>query len=88
MDIKGALALFVDILAELLFLSILFRVILSWVKPMGTKGQIATFIFEITEPVLSPFRRIIPRMGMIDISPLVAILVIELARGLLLGLLV
>lgn len=86
-DIKEFLALFVDILAEILFFAILFRIIISWIRPMGTKGTIFSFVFEITEPILSPFRRIIPRIGMIDISPIVALLVIELVRGIILSLL-
>jgi len=36
-----------------------------------------TILFEITEPILDPLRRVIPRLGMIDITPLVAIILIQ-----------
>ena len=36
-----------------------------------------TILFEITEPILDPLRRVIPRLGMIDITPLVAIIIIQ-----------
>jgi len=32
---------------------------------------------QITEPILSPLRRIVPRIGMIDITPLVAIILLQ-----------
>jgi len=85
---KAYLALFIDILAEIIVLAILIRVIMSWIRPMGSKGTLGTFIFEITEPLLSFFRKVIPRIGMLDISPIVALLVIEFIRSLLLSLLI
>ena len=88
MEIRSYLALFVDIFAEILVLAILVRVILSWIRPMGSKGPFSTFLFEITEPVLSVFRRFIPRLGMIDISPIIALLVIQFARAFVISLLV
>lgn len=36
-----------------------------------------TILYEITEPILDPLRRVIPRLGMIDITPLVAIILIQ-----------
>jgi YggT family protein len=86
-DLRGFLALFVDVLAELIILAILIRVILSWIKPMGSKSKFFMFLFEITEPVLSTFRRFIPRIGMIDISPIIALFVIQFIRVLIIDLL-
>ena len=40
-----------------------------------------TILFEITEPILDPLRRVIPRLGMIDITPLVAIILIQVIRN-------
>jgi len=36
-----------------------------------------TILYEITEPILDPLRRVIPRLGTIDITPLVAIIIIQ-----------
>lgn len=82
------LALFVDILGEILIFAILIRVIMSWIRPMGSRGTFSTFIFEVTEPLLSFFRKIIPRLGMLDISPIVALFAIEIARSFIISLLI
>jgi YggT family protein len=56
-------------------LLILARVLLSWVDP-GGRGQIAQFVIQTTEPILAPIRRMLPRTGMFDLSPLIVILVL------------
>jgi YggT family protein len=56
---------------------ILARVLLSFVDPAG-HSRFAPFILSTTEPLLAPIRRILPRTGMVDFSPFVAILVIGL----------
>lgn len=50
-------------------------VILSWVAP-GTYNPATAFIAMFVEPVLRPFRRIIPPMGGLDLSPMAAIIVL------------
>lgn len=59
--------------------AILIRVLLSWVQS-GYPGKFTIFIYEITEPVLRIFRRILPRMGMIDLSPIVAFFALDFAQ--------
>jgi YggT family protein len=54
---------------------VLGRVLVSWVDPMG-RGQLARFLIDATEPILGPVRRMLPRTGMIDWSPLIVLLVI------------
>lgn len=56
-------------------LLILARVLLSWIDP-GGRGQLASFIVQTTEPILAPVRRVLPRTGMFDLSPLIVILVL------------
>ena len=58
-----------------LWLLILVRVILSWVDPMG-RGRVAAFVIQTTEPLLAPVRRLLPRTGMFDLSPLIVLLVL------------
>ena len=57
---------------------IIARVLLSWfpLQPGGVMAKINVVLLRVTEPVLGPLRRILPRMGMLDLSPLVAILLI------------
>jgi YggT family protein len=49
----------------------LLRVIFSWVG-VGPDSPIYGFVHEITEPILAPIRQIVPRIGMIDLSPMLA----------------
>jgi YggT family protein len=56
---------------------ILARVLLSFVDPAG-RSRFAPFILSTTEPLLAPIRKVLPRTGMVDFSPFVAILIIGL----------
>ncbi|TNF45433.1 YggT family protein [bacterium] len=72
----SALARVLDILLNLYMWLIIIRAVASWFSP-DPYNQIYQFLIRITEPVLGYIRRFIPvRMGMVDIAPLIAILVI------------
>ena len=58
-----------------LWLVILARVVLSWVDPAG-RSRFAAFIVGTTEPLLAPVRRVLPRTGMFDLSPLIVLLLL------------
>jgi YggT family protein len=58
-----------------LWLLIFARVIFSWIDPTG-RGRIAGFVFQTSEPILAPVRRILPRTGMVDFSALIVLLVL------------
>lgn len=57
---------------------IIIYIFMSWF-PGARESSIGQFMGRIVEPYLEPFRRIIPPLGPIDISPIVAILVLQLA---------
>lgn len=66
---------------------ILARVLLSWF-PHNPRQPVIRFINEITEPVLAPFRRLMPRTAVpIDFSPILAFLVLDLVKSFVLRLL-
>jgi YggT family protein len=67
---------FLWLLLQVLWLAILVRVILSWF-PVDPHNPIIRLVWDVTEPILAPFRRVIPRIGMFDLSPLAAFLVIS-----------
>ena len=73
-------ATFVDYLLTILIYAIIGRALLSWFN-LGPSNPIIRFLFEITEPILGPMRRVIPMIGMMDISPLVAILLLNFLQG-------
>ncbi|MDP8904057.1 MAG: YggT family protein [Chloroflexota bacterium] len=66
-----------------LWLVILGRVLMSWVNPRF-EGPIGRFLYETTEPLLAPIRRVLPQTGMIDFSPLVLLLIMGVLMRLLL----
>ncbi len=70
---------FVDILAMALYAALLARVIVSWVAP-SSDNPIVAVIYQITEPILAPIRKVLPSFGMIDFSPMVAILILALIQ--------
>lgn len=67
-----------------LLLAIFVRSILSWF-PMSAGNPFKAMLDQITEPVLMPIRRLMPRTGTLDLSPMIAILIIILIQSLLQG---
>jgi YggT family protein len=72
---------FVALLVRALLISawliLLGRVLLSWVDPRFER-PIGRFVYDLTEPVLAPIRRLLPSTGMLDLSPLILLLGIAL----------
>ena len=70
----------------LLNLAILLRVLFSWIN-LGPGNALTRLIYQITEPILAPLRRYIPSFGGLDITPMVALLLLELLHRFLVDLL-
>ncbi|KJS02849.1 MAG: YGGT family protein [Peptococcaceae bacterium BRH_c4a] len=83
----GFLITLIDIAFEVYMALMFGRILLSWVKH-NPYQPIIKFIYEITEPVLGFFRKIIPPLGVIDISPMAAFLVLGLLKSLIINVLV
>lgn len=64
---------------------IFMRVILSWLST-GEDSWIQRFLFESTEPIIRPIRNALPRTGVIDFSPIIALFMIEIIASFLLKL--
>ena len=62
-------------LLQILWFAIFARAIISWF-PIDQNGPVVRALDAITEPILEPLRRVVPRVGMIDITPMVAIVLI------------
>lgn len=62
--------------------SIFATVILSWINP-GTYNPVVSLLYKITEPVMQPFQRIIPPIGGMDLSPIAALLALQVLKMLL-----
>lgn len=67
-------------------LMIFMRIVFSW--GVSSVNRVLRFLIRVTEPVLGPFRRLIPPLGMFDISPIVVLLLINLFQRAILGTLI
>ncbi len=71
------LVTFVD-LFSLVFTVLLFaRIILSWIYPDPYANFFSRTLYELTEPILMPIRRVLPQTGMIDLAPLAAFFLLQ-----------
>ena len=61
---------------NLFIYAIVIRIVLSWIA-QGQHNPVTAIVSTITEPVLAPFRRIIPAMGGFDISPVFAVILLS-----------
>lgn len=67
------------------------RVIFSWIRVNPYHpfwGPILRFVYQATEPILQPIRRLLPTMGGFDFSPIIALIGLDLIRGLIIQILV
>ncbi|WP_070885859.1 YggT family protein [Pseudomonas sp. D1-3] len=65
------------LLLKVFFFALIISVILSWVA-QGTHNPAALLVNQICEPLLAPIRRILPNLGGLDLSPIVAFLILNL----------
>ena len=72
----------VSTLLTVLWFAIFARAIVSWF-PIDQNGPIVKVLDAITEPILGPLRRVVPRVGLFDITPMVAILIIIVIQSVL-----
>ena len=75
---------FIDLLFWALNLAILIRVVLSWVN-VNPYNPLVSFVYQITDPIIEPLRRIIPPLGMIDITPIIAMILLSVLQQVLLS---
>ncbi|WP_336969629.1 YggT family protein [Brevundimonas aurantiaca] len=82
-----ALVWLVNTVIGLMVWFIIIQAILSWLFAFDVinhrnrfVSQIADFLDRITAPILEPFRRVIPPLGGIDISPIVVLLLLQFVR--------
>jgi YggT family protein len=72
----------VNLIITALTIALIGRALLSWFDP-GMRSTVGRLLVDITEPILGPIRRNIPSLGMFDISPIIALLLLQLIGRLL-----
>lgn len=70
MEITKILTVLVNVLYQILWVSLFARIILSWFPHKET--FISNFLEDITDPILDPIKKVIPSVSGIDFSPLIA----------------
>lgn len=83
-NLFGFIHFIVDALLSLLIWAIIISAIISWLVAFDVINlrnrivySIARFLDAVTRPVLRPFQRIIPPLGGVDITPILAILILQ-----------
>ncbi len=67
------------------YLLIIIRIFLSWIPSIDWFSQPFAAIRSVTDPFLNIFRGIIPPIGMLDISPILAIILLQILQGIIVG---
>ncbi|WP_422448204.1 YggT family protein [Thermoanaerobacterium sp. DL9XJH110] len=82
----------VELFFQFLYLMIIIRVFLSWF-PTAAQSGLARFIYQVTDPILEPFRMLLERFMprgpgfYIDFSPIVALVVLDIVKRFVISLL-
>jgi YggT family protein len=74
--------------AQILALLIIVRAVLSWIPSVDYGHPVIRAIIRVTDPVLLPIRRVVPPLGGLDVTPIAALLLIQVVRYLLINILV
>jgi len=69
----------VGLLVNVYFFALLATIILSWVAP-GSNNPAVYLLYQITEPVMAPFRKVLPAMGGMDFSPILVFILINVVQ--------
>lgn len=75
----------VDLIFRALDLALLLRVVFSWINA-NPYNAVVRLVYGITEPFLAPLRRLIPPIGGLDFTPVVALLILDLLQRLVVAL--
>lgn len=82
MNIQTFIVNAVDFASSAIFVFIFIRIILSWIP--RARNSFTQFVFDVTEPLLKPFRRLNPKGSPIDLSPIIVIILVEILRNVVL----
>ena len=78
----------VSIIFRLIYLVILIVVLLSWIPIFDVRKEPLASLVKFYNIIMAPFKAVIPPIGMIDISPLIAIILLQIMEQLLVRILI
>ena len=85
-DTASSVQRFVSVFFEVYILLILAYVLTSWIRMPYALHRVQRFLDDVCEPYIRLFRRILPSIGPLDLSPIVAVITLVLAQQILVGL--
>ncbi len=70
------------VICQALTFAVFFNAIMSWLVMIYPRNNLVISLYhvlrQITDPILAPLRRIIPLIGMVDITPIIAIIILQI----------
>ncbi len=85
--IREWLNIFVEGFFNLLMLAILARALISWFR-VDPYHPIVQFLEGITDPIMRPLRKVVPPLGTIDITPIVALILLQIVQYILIRIII
>lgn len=82
----SSLALLFGMIFNVIYFLLVIRIILSWFQ-VNPYNEIVQILYKITEPILAPFKKLPLQIGMIDLSPILAFIVLAFLRNFVVGIL-
>jgi len=86
-DAVSALQSFVDVFVGVYALLIFAYVLSSWIRVPYSLNWLQRFLYDVCEPYLRLFRRVLPSLGALDLSPMIAVIVLFFVDRLVVSLL-
>ncbi|MGR2740670.1 YggT family protein [Billgrantia sp. Q4P2] len=80
----GAMAAIANAILKIYFFALIVMIVLSWVAPNASHPG-ALLVMQLVEPIMAPVRKVIPPLGMIDLSPIVVFIAISIIDGVVVG---
>ena len=81
----------INLLFNIFYILILARIIFSWIRVSPydpTWGPIMRFVYQVTDPIMEPIRRIMPPTGGLDFSPMIVLILASVLRSVLVNMLI
>lgn len=77
--VLGSLLGVIALLVQFYFFALLAMIILSWVA-QGSRHPAIMLLYQVTEPIMAPFRKLLPAMGGLDFSPIIVFVLINVIQ--------
>ena len=87
LDAITQVELFIDVFISVYALVVFLYVLTSWVRLPYSLSPVQRFLYEVCEPYLRLWRRVLPSFGPLDLSPMVAIIALVILERILINIL-